>query len=264
MKRFIFLLLIFPMMALYASEEGTLLLRQPTVSETHVAFVYANDLWMASRSGGDAWRLTSNEGAEMLPHFSPDGSLIAFTAQYDGNTDVYVMPATGGQPKRLTWHPGADQVMGWTPDGEYILFISGREAVPTRESKFFKIHKNGGMPQSLPVPRAVNGKMSPDGKYIAYQEVGFIDPEWRNYRAGQAKPIWIFNLDDYSVVKTPQPDNERHMKPIWWENKVYFISELDFAANIWSFEPATGTLNQVTFHHDFDVKNINSGGGVIV
>ena len=245
-------------------DPGTMLLRQPTVNESHVAFIYANDLWMASRSGGDAWRLTSNEGAEMLPHFSPDGNLIAFTAQYDGNTDVYVMPSSGGQPKRLTWHPGADQVMGWTPDGEHILFVSGREAVPTRESKFFKIHKNGGMPQALPLPRAVNGKMSPDGKYIAYQEVGFIDPEWRNYRGGQAKPIWIFNLEDYSVVKTPQPDNERHMKPIWWENKVFFISELDFAANIWSFDPATGTLNQETFHRDFDVKNISSGGSVIV
>ena len=266
MKKIMFILsfLLVAGMSSMVFAEGTLLLRQPTINQTHVVFVYANDLWMAPRDGGDAWRITSNDGAETLPHFSPDGSMIAFTAQYDGNTDVYVMPATGGQPKRLTWHPMPDQVMGWTPDGEHILFVSGREAVPTRESKFFKVHKNGGMPEALPVPRAVSGQLSPDGRYIAYQEVGFVDPEWRNYRAGQAKPIWILDLEDYSLVTTPQTDGERHMSPIWHGDVVYFLSERDFASNIWSFNPATGQLKQETFHTDFDVKNLNSGGGVIV
>ncbi len=246
------------------ASEGTLLLRQPTISDTHIVFVYANDLWVVERDGGDARRLTSNEGSESLPHLSPDGSLVAFTAQYDGNNDIYVVPVEGGQPRRLTWHPGTDQVRGWTPGGEEVLFTSGREGVPTRESKFYTISKDGGMPESLPVPRANNGQISPDGRYVAYQEVGFVDPEWRNYRAGQAKPIWIFDMEDHSLVTTPQTDNERHMNPVWLGNQVYFISERDYAANIWSFDMATQTLTQETFHVEFDVKNINAGGGVIV
>ncbi len=247
-----------------SASEGTLLLREPTISETHIVFVYANDLWIVDRDGVEARRLTSNEGSESLPHFSPDGTLIAFTAQYDGNDDVYVVPAEGGQPRRLTWHPGQDRVMGWSPDGESILFVSGRDGVPTKESQFFTIHKDGGMPEKLPVPRAVSGQVSPDGRRIAYQEVSFSDPEWRNYRAGQAKPVWIMDLDDYSLIKTPQADGERHMDPVWLGNKVYFISERDYAANIWSFDIDSRVLNQETFHADFDVKNIGAGGGVLV
>lgn len=250
-------------MSLWANE-GTLLLRQPTISDHHIVFVYANDLWVAGRDGGDAWRLTSNEGSERLPHISPDGTLVAFTAQYDGNDDIYVVPIEGGQPRRLTWHPGADQVRGWTPDGERVLFTSGREGVPTRESRFYTVHKEGGMPEALPVPRAVTGQLSPDGRFMAYQEVSFTDPEWRNYRAGQAKPIWIVDMQDYSLVTTPQPDGERQMNPVWLGNTVYFISERDYAANIWSFDVDTGHLKQESFFVDFDVKNINSGGGVLV
>ncbi len=244
--------------------EGTLLLRQPTISDNHIVFVYANDLWVVDRYGGDATRLTSNEGSESLPHISPDGSLVAFTAEYDGNTDVYVVPIEGGQPKRLTWHPGADLVRGWTPDGQKVLFTSGRESAPTRESRFYVVDKEGGMPEVLPIPRASRGRLSPDGRFIAYQEVGFIDPEWRNYRAGQAKPIWIVSLDDYSLITTPQTDGERHMNPIWLGNTVYFISERDYAANIWSYDMDTRSLKQLTFHTDFDVKNIDAGGGIIV
>ena len=265
MKRIFLLTLAIYLLGMgFAFAEGTLLLRQPTISEEHIVFVYANDLWIVDRAGGDARRLTSNEGSESLPHISPDGTMVAFTAQYDGNDDIYVVPIEGGQPKRLTWHPGADYVRGWTPDSERVLFTSGREGVPTRESQFFTIHKEGGMPERLPVPRAVTGQLSPNGRYIAYQEVSFSDPEWRNYRAGQAKPIWIVDLEDYSLTTTPQPDGERHMSPVWIGNTVYFISERDYAANIWSYDMDTGTLTQESFFVDFDVKNINAGGGVLV
>lgn len=189
--------------------QGTMLLRQPTINNTHISFVYANDLWIVPKEGGDAKRLTSNEGQESLPHFSPDGKWIAFTGQYDGNTDVYVIPIEGGQPERLTWHPGADNVTGWTPDGENILFASSREGVPTQESKIYKIKRTGGMEEALEIPRAVAGEISDDGKYIAYQQIGFWDPEWRNYRGGQAKPIWIVDMKNFSLKMTPQTDNER-------------------------------------------------------
>src|SRR5512136_2649648 len=100
----------------------TRLLRTPTVSATHIAFAYANNIWVVERSGGQARRLTSFQGQASNPHFSPDGSMIAFSAEYAGNTDVYVVAATGGEPRRLTWHPGADSVQGWTPDGKAVLF----------------------------------------------------------------------------------------------------------------------------------------------
>ena len=247
-----------------AASQGTMLLRQPTISSTQIVFVHANDLWIVAREGGDAVRLTSSAGQERDPHFSPDGRTIAFTAQYDGNTDVYTVPAEGGQPVRLTWHPGADNVTGWTPDGKSVIFTSAREGYPTTESKFYAINVTGGLPEPLPVPRASAGSMSPDGRFMAYQEVSFWDPEWRNYRGGQAKPIWIMNLKDYSVKKTPQTDRERHTSPVWLNGRVYFLSERDYANNIWSFDPAREELKQITFHADFDVKNIDAGGGMIV
>ena len=266
MKKVAFItMLITPLLlSVSAAGQGTMLLRQPAVNETQIVFVHANDLWIVGRNGGDAVRLTTSVGAESRPHFSPDGKTIAFTGQYDGNTDVYIMPATGGQPERLTWHPGADNVTGWSPDGKSVLFISSRDGFPTAESKFYQVSVKGGMAEPLIIPRAAAGEMSDDGKYIAYQEVSFWDPEWRNYRGGQAKPIWIVDMKDYSLKETPQTDNERHTDPVWLNNKVYFLSELDFANNVWSFDPAKNELKQITFHADFDVKNIDAGGGMIV
>jgi tricorn protease len=247
-----------------AAAQGTRLLREPTVANGQVVFVYANDLWMVSAEGGEARRLTSNEGAESLPHFSPDGKWIAFTGQYDGNTDVFVIPAEGGQPARLTWHSGPDLVTGWMPDGNEILFTSARESVPTRESRFYKVPRTGGMEVALDIPRAVAGEISEDGKMIACQQIGFWDPEWRNYRGGQAKPIWIVDLKTFALKQTPQTDNERHTNPVWLNGVVYFLSERDFANNIWSFNPANAELKQHTFHADFDVKSLDAGSGQIV
>jgi tricorn protease len=264
MKKIILLLAISLICAYFCFAQGTQLLRQPTISNSQIVFVYANDLWIVAKEGGDARRLTSNEGLETNPHFSPDGKTIAFTGQYDGNTDVYTIPTEGGQPLRLTWHPGADNVTGWTPDGEFILFSSSREAVPTLESKIYKINKAGGMEESLDIPRAVAGEISDDGKYIAYQQIGFWDAEWRNYRGGQAKPIWIVDLKKFSLKSTPQTDNERHTDPVWLNGLVYFLSERDYANNIWSFNPTTNELKQQTFHSDFDVKSLDAGGGQIV
>jgi tricorn protease len=263
MKKFI-VLFAFVTLADFCFSQGTMLLRQPTISNTSIAFVYANDLWIVGKEGGDAKRLTSNEGQESLPHFSPDGKYIAFTGQYDGNTDVYLIPTEGGQPERLTWHPGADNVTGWTPDGESILFASSREAVPTQESKIYKIKRTGGMEEALDIPRAVAGEISEDGKHIAYQQIGFWDAEWRNYRGGQAKPIWIVDLKNYSLKMTPQTDNERHTDPVWLNDVVYFLSERDYANNVWSYNPATNELKQQTFHSDFDSKSLDAGGGMIV
>ena len=250
--------------SLSAIGQGTRLLRQPTVSDRSVVFVYADDLWMADRDGGSARRLTTHEGTESLPHFSPDGSMIAFSAQYGGNTDVYVMPATGGEPKRLTWHPGEDAVQGWTPDGASIVFRSGRSGYPTALTKLLKVSFKGGFQEELPMPQAYAGEVSPDGQMAAYQTIGFWDPEWRNYRGGQAQPIWIVDLKTLSLKTTPQTDRERHTDPVWYKNVVYFLSERDYANNVWSFNPKTNELKQVTFHKDFDVKSLDASNDRIV
>ena len=246
-----------------AFSQGTQLLRQPTLSNDAVVFVYANDLWKASVSGGQAVRLTSNEGYELSPHFSPDGSMIAFTAQYGGNFDVYVIPSQGGEPKRLTWHSAGDFVQGWTPEGE-VLFRSGREGHPTQTNKFYSVSLEGGLPKALDIPRAAFGEISPDGKHIAYVPITFWDPEWRNYRGGQAMPVWIVDMQTKALQRTPQLTQERHLDPVWYKNKVFYLSERDYASNIWSYDPATGQEQQHTFHKKFDVKSLDAGPTGIV
>jgi tricorn protease len=262
MKKLIFITFV-ALTSHFGHSQGTQLLRQPTISADNIVFVYANDLWHVDRAGGDAIRLTSNEGEESLPHFSPDGKQIAFSAQYEGNTDVYVMPASGGTPTRLTWHPYADFVQGWTPDGK-VIFRSGRESHPTQTSKLYTVGMNGVLPEALPVPRAAYGEMSADGKYLAYVPITAWDPEWRNYRGGQAMPIWIIDLETKDVIRTPQPTRERHLDPIWHDGLVYFLSEQDYASNIWSFNPATKETKQITRHMQFDVKSLDATGDAIV
>ena len=257
-----FILLMF-VVASFANAQGTRLLRQPTISTESIVFVYANDLWKVDRNGGDAIRLTTNEGQESNPHFSNDEKWIAFSAQYDGNTDVYVIPAEGGSPKRLTWHPDADVVQGWTPDGK-VMFRSGREARPTQTSKFFTVSLQGGLPKALDIPRAAFGELSADGKQIAYIPITFWDPEWRNYRGGQAMPVWIVDMKTKDLIRTPQPTKERHLDPVWYNNKVFYLSERDYASNIWSFDPKTKEEQQLTHQAQFDVKSLDACKDAIV
>ncbi len=243
--------------------QGTMLLRQPTLSKNDVVFIHANDLWKAPLSGGDAIRLTSGLGYEMAPHYSPDEQYIAFTAEYDGNYDIYVIPATGGTPKRLTFHPAQDEVQGWTPQGD-ILFRSTRQAKPTMTSQFYTVSMDGGLPNALTIPRGAYGEISADGSHIAYTPITSWDPEWRNYRGGQAMPIWIVDLNTYELQTTPQLDQERHLYPVWSGNKVYYLSERDYNSNIWSYDLTTKTEEQVTFHKKFDVKSLDAAGDQIV
>src|SRR6185369_11000804 len=160
--------------------QGTRLLRHPTVSRDSVAFEYAGDLWVVSRNGGQARRLTSTQGVELDPFFSPDGSQIAFSSTVAGNTDVYVVPAAGGDPKRLTYHPGIDRVRGWKPDGKSIIFASNRTGVPQQSyMQLWTVNADGGLPEMLPLPRAFSGAYSPDGARLAFEEFATVFvPEW--------------------------------------------------------------------------------------
>jgi tricorn protease len=145
----------------------TLLLKQPTVSAEHVAFLYAGDIWIAGRDGSHPSRLTVHKGEKSTPMFSPDGQWIAFSGNYDGNVCVYVIPSTGGSPKRLTYHPGADWVRGWTPDGQRVLFASSRDTPTIRYKRLYTVAIEGGFPDLLPLSVAERAAYSPDGGHLA-------------------------------------------------------------------------------------------------
>ena len=258
-------------MAAGSQAQGTRLLRHPTVSRDSVAFEYAGDLWIVSRNGGTARRLTSTPSFEVDPYFSPDGSQIAFTATVAGNTDVYVVPTAGGDPRRLTYHPGIDRVRGWKPDGKSIIFASNRTGVPQQSyMQLWTINVDGGLPEMLPLPRAFSGAYSSDGARLAYEEFStpfvpewFETSMWRHYRGGRTHPISIINLSDYSVQKLPWT-NSNDSFPMWVGNTVYFLSDRNHTANLFAYRTDTKQLAQVTHHEDFDVMTASAGADAVV
>lgn len=250
--------------------QGTRLLRHPSVSRTEIAFAYAGDLWLVSRDGGQARRLTSTPGQEMDPYFSPDGSQIAFSATIAGNTDVYVVSTRGGDAKRLTYHPGPDRVRGWTPEGRRVLFGSGRVSAPTTYFRLWTIGLEGGLPEPLPMPRAFSGVYSPDGSRVAHEEfsTAFI-PQWheasywKNYRGGRTHPIRVMTLSDHSIEKLPW-NNTNDTNPMWIGSTIYFLSDRNGTVNLFSYRTDTKQVTQITRHEDFDVMNASAGADAIV
>ncbi len=247
-----------------ADDGGTRMLRSPTISSTHIAFAYASNIWIVERAGGAARRLTSFQGQSSNPHLSPDGKWVAFSADYAGNTDVYVVAAGGGEPKRLTWHPGPDLVQGWSPDGKTILFSSTRATwAPSAAPRFWTVPAEGGVEEPLALPRAYQGKYSPDGTRVAYRMNNSWDEERRNYRGGQNRPIWIADLKSFDVT-TPTWTDSKDVDPCWVGDRVYFISDRDGVANVWMWDTKAKKLAQATKFTDFDVKALDSGAGAVV
>jgi tricorn protease len=270
-RHILFALLLCFSVSATVSAQGTRLLRHPTVSRDSVAFEYAGDLWIVSRSGGQARRLTSTPGAELDPYFSPDGSQIAFTATVAGNTDVYVMPAAGGDARRLTYHPSLDRVRGWTPDGRRVIFASLRTSAPQQSYfQLWTIGLEGGLPEPLPMPRAFSAAYSADGHKLAYEEIttAFIPEwdeasQWRHYRGGRTQPIKVINLTDYSVEKLPWT-NSNDTSPMWINNTIYFVSDRNHTKNLFACRLDTKQVTQLTRHDDFDIMTASAGPGAIV
>jgi tricorn protease len=244
------------------SADTPLLAQRPAINRTHVVFFFAGDLWRVSREGGAAQRLTVGPGVETSPVFSPDGSLIAFTGEYDGNVDVFVIPAKGGEPQRLTWHPSPDVVLGWTPDGKEILFTSRRTAF-SRFSELFTVSLEGGLPKKLPLPMGFEGSFSPDGKSIAYVPLSRAFRVWKRYRGGLATPIWIADLADSSIEKIPRTDSN-DFNPMWIGDKVYFLSDREGPVTLFFYDVNTKKVTRILKNDGLDLKSASAGPGAIV
>ncbi len=245
-----------------AEASKPLLIRNPTLSRDKIAFCYAGDIWTVARDGGDAQRLTAGVGWKCDPFFSPDGKWIAFTADYYGNQDVYVIPAAGGEPRRLTHHPTNDAAVGWTPDGKSVLFVSGRTSA-TDPPKLFTVPLEGGFPSELPLPMASNGSFSPDGSKIAYTPKFQWQSAWKRYRGGQTMAIWIARLSDSQVEKIPR-NNSNDFNPVWVGNKVYFLSDRNGPVSLFAYDTGTKQVSEVVKNAGLDFKSANAGPGAMV
>ena len=243
----------------------TRLLTDPAVSANAIAFAYANDLWVANLDGSNVRRLTSHPGVESGPKFSPDGSMIAFTGRYDGNTDVFVVPTAGGVPKRLTYHPNNDVALGFTPDGSAVLFSSPREVYTRRYLQLFTVPVIGGAVTKLPIPNGAKATYSPDGKKIVYQPIGDAFLQWKHYRGGQNARLLIFDTASYAVEQIPQPAGRcNDTDPMWIGDTIYFRSDRVGEFNLFAYDPRTKQVGQLTRFTDWPVLNAGAGAGHII
>lgn len=241
------------------------LFQHPDVSDTHIAFAYGGDVWVVPKSGGTATRLSSPKGNEAFPRFSPDGSRIAFSGNYDGNTDIYVIPSMGGIPQRITHHGMSDRILGWYPDGKHLLYASSMESGKQRFSQFYKISATGGLPEKLPMAQAEYGSIAPDGQKIAFTDRSRIVRTWKRYRGGMAADIWLFDLNtlESENISANAANDEL---PMWVGNKVYFLSDRGPAQrfNIWVYDTRTKAGKQLTHFSEFDVHFPSDGPAEIV
>lgn len=249
------------------------LMRFPDIYKDRIVFVYAGDLWLVSSEGGIAKRLTTHEGLELFPKFSPDGKMIAFSGQYDGNTDVYVIPSDGGEPKRLTFYPDMkyvpermgfdDMVLDWFPSERKILFRTWRESFTSWLQRLYSVSLNGGLPEPLILPEGGFASFSPDGDKIAYNRVFRNFRTWKRYRGGLAQEIWIYDLKKNSIQKIT--DNEwTDTYPMWHKDKIYFASDRDHTMNIFCYDLNAKRIRKITNHKEFDVNWPSLGPNSII
>jgi tricorn protease len=238
------------------------LMRFPDVRGDTIVFVYGEDIWSVPVSGGTARRLTINEGEERYPKISPDGALVAFTGEYDGNADVYVMNLDGGAITRVTYHPGNDEVVGWHPTKNKIIFRSTRSSF-SRFERLFMVAPDGSGLEELPLPEASYGSFSGDGARIAYTRIGVEDRTWKRYHGGWAPDLYVYDFAgkvDRKITDYTGYDGT----PMWVGAEVYFLSDRDGTLNIYACDPSGAGVRQVTKHADYDVRRPSAGGAAIV
>ncbi|MEN0021046.1 MAG: hypothetical protein AAF747_09215, partial [Planctomycetota bacterium] len=245
------------------------MLRYPDISATEIVFVYANDLWVVSRDGGQARPLASPAGQEMFPKFSPDGQHVVFHGNYDGDRDLYTMPTIGGLPERLTHRPGPEMPTDWTSDGD-IAFFSFADRDGITSPRMYSVSRDGGLPEKMPIEYGANGVVSEDGEWLAYTPFYRDSRTWKRYAGGMAADIWLFNLQTNASRQMTDWEGTDTM-PMWHGDTVYYLSDAgnEHRLNIWSYDTSTSQRQQVTSFAAFDVKFPSigpgpSGGGEIV
>jgi tricorn protease len=244
-----------------AAEDAPLLATEPTINKAEIVFVYGGYLWSVPRGGGEARQLTTG-GHESSPAFSPDGEWVAFAGEYDGNRDVYLMRAGGGEPKRLTWHPAQDVPVGWTRDGKRILFVSTRDAYADI-TRLYTVPAEGGVVETLPMWRALEGTYSPDGSELAYVPNLQWQRAWKRYRGGQTTPVYIVRLSDLVLQKVPR-ENSNDSSPVWVGDTVYFLSDRNGPVTIFSYDTKTKQVKQVLENQSLDLKSLSAGPDSLV
>ncbi len=252
-----------------AADSTPHIFQRPAISKDLIAFGYAGDLWTVPRQGGRATRLTVGIGIETTPIFSPDGSTIAFTGDYDGNTDVFTVPAIGGVPHRVTYHPANDFAVGWTPDSKQIIFRSNRSAA-SRYTQLFTVPAAGGVAVPLPLPMAYQGQMSPDGSRIAYSPLapafGFdytAYVAWGNYRGGRASTIWITTLPGLESVEIPH-EKASDFFPVFTGKAVYFLSGRAGSITIFKYDLASGKVTQALKNSGPEIRTLAGEGNTLI
>jgi tricorn protease len=243
------------------AEDAPLVATAPTMSATEIVFAYGGFLWTVPRAGGEARQLTTG-GHESNPYLSPDGKWIAFSGQYDGNEDVYVMPSAGGEPRRLTWHPANDEPAGWTPDGKRILFGSTRDAYADI-TRMYTVPLEGGIPEPLPMWRASDGSYSPDGGSFAYVPNLKWQDAWKRYRGGQTTPVYIVRLSDLRLEKVAR-ENSNDSNPVWMGDTVYFLSDRNGPVTVFAYDTKTKQVKQVLENQGLDLKSMSAGPDALV
>lgn len=243
--------------------QGTRLLREPTISSTHLVFTYGGDIWITDLSNNRTQRITSTPAVESNPQLSPDGQTIAFSSNRSGNNAVYTVSIKGGDPKRLTWHPSSSSVRGWSPDGTKVVYSTSRDSAPGSVGYLWTVGVNGGPSTKVCEQWGYDGSYSADGKQMVIDRVSRWESEFRGYRGGQNTPLIILNLNDWSEVLIPN-NKSRDIHPVWLGDNIYFLSDRDGISNIWSYNTTNSALKQLTTFKGSDVKWLNGSGNRLV
>ncbi|MCK9280082.1 MAG: PDZ domain-containing protein [Melioribacteraceae bacterium] len=241
------------------------LIQFPDVSATQIVFLYGGDLWLASKDGGMAYKLTSPKGQEVFPKFSPDGKTIAFNGNYSGSMDIFTIPTEGGVANRVTHHGMSERMLDWYPDGKEILFSSAMESGKQRFNQLYKQPSEGGLPEKLELPYGEIGSISADGSKLAYTPITRAFRNWKRYKGGMAPDIWLYDFKNKSAENiTHNIANDEF--PMWFKNKIYFLSDRskENRANIYSYDLATKETKQVTNFKDFDIHYPSIGPSDLV